>query len=356
MIRRVTLPSLLLGAVALSVLPSAAWSQASKRLAGPASSEAVIEQARRTATPRLPQLKSWTPPAITAAKAFGETPDGGEPKLQPGAPGENKPDLRKSGGLSEGGPAARTAGIDPVAPMNYGKGNQNTIFHYTDATVDSSVSTAYPYSAAGYFYYKASNNKWYSCSGALISNSIMLTAGHCVHDGGNGNKGWIKEGYFYPAYRGNDEPYGRASADFLFTTDNWFSKGKLGKGYDVGLVVLSDRQGKNKEIGSYTGYLGFCYEDCLKNYWFLTQLGWANNYSNGNRLIAGQTITDSEVGLGDRLGAVALGTAQTVGSAASIAVSTPIAVFDPVTRKNYEDQWLRFGRSVEDTAVTATGQ
>src|SRR5690606_34721810 len=76
----------------------------------------------------------------------------------------------------------------------------------------------------------------------------------------------------------------------------------------------------------------------------------------GNRLIAGQTVTDSEVGLGDRLGAVALATAQTVGSVASIAVSTPIAVFDPVTRKNYNDQWLRFGQSVEDTAVTATGQ
>lgn len=76
----------------------------------------------------------------------------------------------------------------------------------------------------------------------------------------------------------------------------------------------------------------------------------------GNRLIAGQTVTDSEVGLGDRLGAVALGTAQTVGSVASIAVSTPIAVFDPVTRKNYDDQWRRFGNSVEDTAVTATGQ
>ena len=59
---------------------------------------------------------------------------------------------------------------------------------------------------------------------------------------------------------------------------------------------------------------------------------------------------------GDRLGAVALGTAETVGSAASIVVSTPIAVFDPVTRKNYDDQWRRLGRSVEDTTVTAAGQ
>ena len=76
----------------------------------------------------------------------------------------------------------------------------------------------------------------------------------------------------------------------------------------------------------------------------------------GNRLIDGQSVTDSEVGLGERLGAVALGTAQTVGSAASIAVSTPIAVFDPVTRRHYDDQWRRLGNSVENTTITAVGQ
>ncbi|MGQ3210366.1 MAG: alpha/beta hydrolase [Shinella sp.] len=76
----------------------------------------------------------------------------------------------------------------------------------------------------------------------------------------------------------------------------------------------------------------------------------------GNRLIDGQAVTDSQVGLGERLGAVALGTAQTVGSAASIVVSTPIAIFDPVTRKNYDDQWRRFGNAVEDTTTTAVGQ
>jgi esterase/lipase superfamily enzyme len=76
----------------------------------------------------------------------------------------------------------------------------------------------------------------------------------------------------------------------------------------------------------------------------------------GNRLIDGQAVTDSQVGFGERLGAVALGTAQTVGSAASIVVSTPIAVFDPVTRKNYDDQWRRLGNSVEDTTTTAVGQ
>ncbi|ASY63962.1 Phosphonate ABC transporter phosphate-binding periplasmic component [Sinorhizobium sojae CCBAU 05684] len=73
----------------------------------------------------------------------------------------------------------------------------------------------------------------------------------------------------------------------------------------------------------------------------------------GNRLIAGQTVTDSDIGLGERVGAVALGTAQTVGSAASVAVSTPIMIFDPRTRQNYDDQLRRLGQSMENTVGSA---
>lgn len=76
----------------------------------------------------------------------------------------------------------------------------------------------------------------------------------------------------------------------------------------------------------------------------------------GNRLIAGQTVTDSDVGLGERIGAVALGTAQTVGSAAGAVVSAPIAIFDPTTRRNYQDQVDRFGNSIGNTVTTAAGQ
>ncbi|WP_407065227.1 alpha/beta hydrolase [Ensifer sp. LCM 4579] len=73
----------------------------------------------------------------------------------------------------------------------------------------------------------------------------------------------------------------------------------------------------------------------------------------GNRLIAGQTVTDSDIGLGERVGAVALGTAQTVGSAASVAVSTPIMIFDPRTRQTYDDQLRRLGQSMENTVGSA---
>lgn len=69
----------------------------------------------------------------------------------------------------------------------------------------------------------------------------------------------------------------------------------------------------------------------------------------GDRLIAGQTVTDSDVGLGEAIGAVGIGAAQTVGTAASVVVSAPIAVFDPRTRDNYGQQVERFGRSLGNT-------
>ncbi|WFU11147.1 alpha/beta hydrolase [Rhizobium sp. CB3090] len=69
----------------------------------------------------------------------------------------------------------------------------------------------------------------------------------------------------------------------------------------------------------------------------------------GDRLIEGQTITDSDVGIGDAVGAVAIGAAQTVGSAASVAVSAPIAIFDPRTRQNYGEQVRRLGVSASNT-------
>ncbi len=66
----------------------------------------------------------------------------------------------------------------------------------------------------------------------------------------------------------------------------------------------------------------------------------------GTRLLSGQTITDSDVGLGERIGAVALGAAQTVGVTAGAAISAPIAVFDPATRRGYGRQVERVGSSV----------
>ncbi|PPJ48754.1 esterase [Rhizobium sp. KAs_5_22] len=73
----------------------------------------------------------------------------------------------------------------------------------------------------------------------------------------------------------------------------------------------------------------------------------------GERLIAGQAVTDSSVGLGESLGAVAIGAGTTVGQAASTVISAPISIFDPRTRRNYGRQWLLLGNSAGNTIGAA---
>ena len=69
----------------------------------------------------------------------------------------------------------------------------------------------------------------------------------------------------------------------------------------------------------------------------------------GQRLVNGQTVTESQVSLGDRIGAAAMGVGSTIGSAAGLAISAPIAVVDPETRRTYQGQVDRFGKTVAET-------
>ncbi|THF50684.1 alpha/beta hydrolase [Allorhizobium terrae] len=69
----------------------------------------------------------------------------------------------------------------------------------------------------------------------------------------------------------------------------------------------------------------------------------------GDRLLSGQTVTDSNVGFGEALGAVAIGTSSTIGQVASSAISAPIMIFDARTRRNYNDQIKQVGNSAGST-------
>lgn len=69
----------------------------------------------------------------------------------------------------------------------------------------------------------------------------------------------------------------------------------------------------------------------------------------GRRLAAGQTLTDSRSGLGEKIGVAAVGAASTVGAAAGVALSVPIAVVDPQTRATLGERIRGVGTDVGDT-------
>jgi esterase/lipase superfamily enzyme len=70
----------------------------------------------------------------------------------------------------------------------------------------------------------------------------------------------------------------------------------------------------------------------------------------GTRLAAGQTLGDGHSGLGDRLAQITTGAAATVGTAAGVALSAPIAIVDGRTRDNLDEQLRELGTHVQDTA------
>jgi esterase/lipase superfamily enzyme len=69
----------------------------------------------------------------------------------------------------------------------------------------------------------------------------------------------------------------------------------------------------------------------------------------GQQLATGQVLTDSRVGVGDVIIGAAAGAASTVGKAAGVIVSAPVAIVDPQTREN-------LGEHVQDLGQTLTGQ
>jgi esterase/lipase superfamily enzyme len=71
------------------------------------------------------------------------------------------------------------------------------------------------------------------------------------------------------------------------------------------------------------------------------------------RLTAGQALSDSKAGFGETLGMVATGAASTVGRAASIAISAPVALVDGRTREGLADQFEDLGGRLGGTVSSA---
>ena len=87
--------------------------------------------------------------------------------------------------------------------------------------VDPAAMTTYPYSANGRLVGSFRRIGGYSCSATVVnsgSRSVILTAGHCVHDI---NVGWARHVMFVPAYLDDARPYGTWSARRLVATKGW---------------------------------------------------------------------------------------------------------------------------------------
>jgi|WetSurMetagenome_2_1015567.scaffolds.fasta_scaffold01293_13 V8-like Glu-specific endopeptidase len=129
--------------------------------------------------------------------------------------------------------------------------------------------TLVPYQQTGKVYFTM--NGWsYVCSGASVGGSLVLTAGHCVNNGGSKGKAgtWATNWRFVPAYNNGNTPYGIWAAGSLVASSDWVRYGRLCR--DWAFVVTKKNSGK--KLSQVVGQLGII--TGVSRYQLWTQLGY----------------------------------------------------------------------------------
>ncbi len=113
-----------------------------------------------------------------------------------------------------------------------------------DGRVQESVPASTPWGAIAHL----ETNKG-GCTGFMLSRDVLVTAGHCVHDGGT----WVTSYTVTPGRTGNSKPFGTCSGGIadVWTTASWING--YPADHDYGLVKLTC------DVGNATGWFGWWY-------------------------------------------------------------------------------------------------
>jgi hypothetical protein len=116
---------------------------------------------------------------------------------------------------------------------------------------------------------------YFVCSGTMRDARTVLTAGHCVHEGGAAGN-WADEIWVYPGWDGVGSivppasianPYGWAHSTVLGSWTGWTVNGDIT--YDVGIIAL------DRAVGALTGWFGWSWGNTCA-YWTSTTVNSAS--------------------------------------------------------------------------------
>ena len=150
--------------------------------------------------------------------------------------------------------------------------------------VPVTADLTYPYSTAGkLFFTTPTGNK--TCSGAVIGKRLIVTAGHCMHNGNGVGSGYYSNFMFVPAYRNGTAPYQEWQFTLAGVTNQWYYGGGIvPNAYDYGMFLVADQtvNGKVVSIGSLVGTLGIKTLSTIPNHAHI--LGFPGNLDGGNEM------------------------------------------------------------------------
>jgi V8-like Glu-specific endopeptidase len=163
--------------------------------------------------------------------------------------------------------------VEP-AEKNYGSSGLD----YTSSRlIPSSAVEEFPYRAVGRLFFSDGTDN-FVCTAAVIARRLVVTAGHCVHDGpGNG---FFEDFLFIPAYFNGDAPFGTWSVTEAFVTADWAGDADVPHPDDFALLQMEDQNGMR--IADVAGKLAFVPDQLADNH--LTLLGYAGNLDGGEEI------------------------------------------------------------------------
>ncbi len=159
-------------------------------------------------------------------------------------------------------------------------------YHFTSSRIlPASGDRVHPYRAVGKLFYTKPGGGDFVCSATVLRPRIILTAGHCVHSGRNGNSGFFRNFMFVPAYRNGAAPFGTWDWGWVTTTTTWSTGGgSVPNAADYAIIEMRDQRigGRNTKIGDRTGWMGWKTNAGHPNHFHA--LGYPVNLDKGQRL------------------------------------------------------------------------
>ena len=152
--------------------------------------------------------------------------------------------------------------------------------HFTSSRLTpTTANTAYPFRTVGKLFFTTTSGGNAVCSASVIGFRVVVTAGHCVHQGSGGVSGFYRNFLFVPAFRNGTAPFGTWNWAFVTVTGTWASGGGgVPNAADYAMFEMRDRAVAPTRIGAVTGSLGWRTVSLRANH--TTMLGYPCNLDN----------------------------------------------------------------------------
>ena len=163
--------------------------------------------------------------------------------------------------------------------------------HFTSTrTYPNNSDTTYPTRTVGKLYFRdAETNINYVCSGSMIKKGVVLTSGHCIH---NGSSRFYTDFVFRPGLRNLVYPYGTWSNWVQGrTTTAWVTGGGGVPNTADWATIVFGPNASNLLIGNYTGWLGYQSNICSGRH--QTTLGYPVNLDSGLQMHRSESQANS---------------------------------------------------------------